>query len=207
MEEKRRQIIARVHQLYMRFGIKSVTMDDAAAHLGISKKTLYDHFTGKEDLVSEVLQCSFNEKTALFDGIRRKNLNAIEELFEMSKIIREIYREYNPSVDFDIRKYYPSLSIRFRELKRKRMLSFSRHNLNKGKKEGLYRFDLNVSVLARLHVFRVGYILDSELFTVKEMTSGNVFHELLVYHLNGIISEEGRRYIRSKHRNFSFTDT
>jgi len=179
-----------------------VTMDDVAGHLGISKKTLYEHFADKEDLVRQVLLWDYDVKHEFFLEIGKKNLNAIEELFEVYKMIKRMYRDYNPSVEYDIRKYYPSLYSRFRDRKRKRIYDLSLQNLNKGKREGLYRSDLNASILARLHVFRVEYILESELFTVKELTSIKVFHELFVYHLNGILSDEGRNVLRTNYKKF-----
>ena len=202
MEERTRQIVPKVYLLYQRFGIKSVTMDDVAQHLGISKKTLYESFTDKEDLVRQVLIWDYDRKFDFFLQIEKKNLHAIEELFEVYKMIKEIYRDYNPSVEYDIRKYYPALYSQLREIKRKRMFELSMKNMSKGKQEGLYRSDLNVSILARLHVFRVENIIESELFSIEELTSIKVFHELFLYHLNGIVSDEGRRILEASHRKF-----
>lgn len=203
MESKVQQIIPRVFKLYQRYGIKSVTMDDVAQHLGISKKTLYEFFTDKEDLVKQVFLWDYNGKFDFFLKIEGKNLNAIEELFEVYQLIKEIFKEYNPSVEYDIRKYYPALFSQFKEIKRKRFYELSLKNLNKGMHEGLYRNDLNSSVLARLHVFRVENILESGLFSVEELTSIPVFHEIFVYHLRGILSEEGKKILEINHEKFS----
>ncbi|MFH1297035.1 MAG: TetR/AcrR family transcriptional regulator [Bacteroidota bacterium] len=200
MEGKVQQIILLVYKLYQRYGIKSVTMDDVARHLGISKKTLYEFFTDKEDLVKQVLIRDYDMKLAFFLEIERKNLNAIEELFEVYKMIKEIFKDYNPSVEYDIRKYYPALFSQLREIKRTRMYELSMKNMNKGKREGLYRSDLNASIVARLHVFRVENILESELFSIEELTSIKVFHEIFVYHLNGILSDKGRQFMTSNYK-------
>lgn len=195
MEAKIQQIVSKVFGLYQRYGIKSVTMDDVAQHLGISKKTLYEFFTDKEDLVRQVLMWDYHRKFSCIEEIRERNLNAVEELFEVNKMIKEIYKDYNPSVEYDIRKYYPSLYAQIRDVKRRKMLELSQNNLSKGKREGLYRNDLNASILARLHVFRVEHILESELFTLEELTSLTVFNEIFLYHLNGILSEKGREFL------------
>lgn len=202
MEDKSKQIIPKVYMLYQRYGIKSVTMDDVSQHLGISKKTLYESFADKEDLVKQVMMWDYDRKLDFFLKIEEKKLNAIEELFEVYKMIKEIYQDYNPSVEYDIRKYYPALFSQLRDIKRKRMYELSMKNLNKGKLEGLYRSDLNASILARLHVFRVENIIESELFSVEELTSIKVFHEIFVYHLNGILSDEGRKFMEEHHRKF-----
>ncbi len=178
-------------------------MDDVAKHLGISKKTLYEFFADKEDLVKQVLLWDYDRKLDFFLQIEAKKLNAIEELFEVYQMIKEMFKDYNPSVEYDIRKYYPSLFSQFREIKRKRMFELSIKNLNKGKSEGLYRSDLDTSILARLHVFRVENILESELFSVEELTSIHVFHEIFVYHLNGILNETGKKILDASPNKFT----
>jgi len=203
MESKVQQILPKVYKLYQRYGIKSVTMDDVAKHLGISKKTLYEFFADKEDLVKQVLLWDYDRKLDFFLQIEAKKLNAIEELFEVYQMIKEMFKDYNPSVEYDIRKYYPSLFSQFREIKRKRMFELSIKNLNKGKSEGLYRSDLDTSILARLHVFRVENILESELFSVEELTSIHVFHEIFVYHLNGILNETGKKILDASPNKFT----
>ena len=203
MEGKVKQIIPLVHELYHRYGIKSVTMDDVSRHLGISKKTLYEFFTNKEDLVKQVMTWDYDRKLTFFLEIEQKKLNAVEELFEVYKMIKEMFRDFKPSVEYDIRKYYPTLFAQLREIKRKRMFELSMKNMTKGKQEGLYRSDLNASILARLHVFRVENIIESELFSVEELTSIKVFHEIFVYHLNGILSAEGREILDSSYKKFS----
>lgn len=178
-------------------------MDDVSQHLGISKKTLYESFADKEDLVKQVMMWDYDRKLDFFLKIGEKKLNAIEELFEVYKMIKEIYQDYNPSVEYDIRKYYPALFSHLRDIKRKRLYELSMKNLNKGKLEGLYRSDLNASLLARLHVFRVENIIESELFSIEELTSIKVFHEIFVYHLYGILSAEGRNFMADRHMKFS----
>jgi len=203
MDDRAYQIIIKVSSLFHRFGIKSITMDDVAKHLGISKKTLYGFFIDKEDLVRQVLMHDYDLKLQAFLEIRKKNLNAIEELFEVYKMITEIYKDYNPSVEYDVRKYYPSLFFQLREVKRTRMFELSMKNMKKGKREGFFRSELNESLIARLHVFRVENILESDIFTLEELTSFHVFHELFVYHLYGILSQQGREYMEENFKRFT----
>jgi len=203
MDNKAHHIITQGSTLFQRYGIKSVTMDDVAKHLGISKKTLYEFFIDKEDLVRQVLMHDYNLKLQAFLEIEQKNLNAIEELFEVYKMITEIFKDYNPSVEYDVKKYYPSLFVQLREVKRTRMLELSRKNMKKGKREGFFRSELNVSLIVRLHVFRVENILESDLFTQEELTSFRIFHELFVYHLYGILSQQGREYMEENFKRFT----
>jgi TetR/AcrR family transcriptional regulator, cholesterol catabolism regulator len=202
MEEKVRHIIEQVRKLYQRYGIKSVTMDDVARHLNISKKTLYEFFTDKEDLVKQVMFLNHESQEKYFSEIEKRELNAVEEVMHVYKLIHGIYSNYNPSMEYDIRKYYPALYVKIREMRRKRMLESAYRNLNKGKKEGLYRKDLNSRIIAKLHVIRIENMFDSDLITLEEITSFKVYHELFVYHIYGILSAEGRKFFEENFRKF-----
>jgi len=194
MKDRVQGILNQVGKLYHRYGIKSVTMDDVASHLGISKKTLYEFFDDKKDLVNQVLRSEHKEHCREFDLILQQNLNAIEELFVIYKNIRQMIQDYNPSMDYDIRKYYPDLFVKIREIRRKTMLDNTIRNMVRGKEEGLYRNDLNTGVVARLHLFRIENLLENDLFSADELISFEIFHEIFVYHLQGIMSSKGREF-------------
>jgi TetR/AcrR family transcriptional regulator, cholesterol catabolism regulator len=195
-------ILEQVRRLYRRYGIKSVTMDDVAHHLNISKKTLYEHFNDKEDLVRSILILENDIHTKVLAEIVSQELNAVEELLEVYRQIHKRFRDYNPSMEYDIRKYYPDLYTNIREIRRKNMLDSFLNNMNKGKKEGLFRQDLNTKIIARLHVLRIENLYDNDLFSIEELTSFNVFHELFVYHMHGILSDKGLRLFRKNFKKF-----
>ena len=205
MNPKAVYILEQVGKLYHRYGIKSVTMDDVATHLGISKKTIYDFFNDKEDLVKQVLLFEHEHKCKFLSAIEDKKFNAIEELFEVYKMINSMYRDYNPSMEYDIRKYYPNLFIRIKEIRRKRMYESVYNNLNKGKKEGLFRKEVNSRTIAKLHVFRTENLFDNDIFTPEELSSFTVFHEIFVYHLNGILSHGGRSFFEKNFDKYKAT--
>jgi AcrR family transcriptional regulator len=205
MNPKVNSILELVHKLYQRYGIKSVTMDDVAKHLGISKKTLYEHFRDKEDLVRNVLLQENNHQVRFFKAIEEKKLNAIEELFEVYKMLNLIFKEYNPSMEYDLRKYYPDLFITITQIRRKRMYESVYNNLNKGKKEGLYRKELNAKIISKLHVIRTENFFDNDIFTQEELISFKMFHEVFIYHLQGILSHEGRSFFENNFDKFKAT--
>jgi AcrR family transcriptional regulator len=200
MKDRTNSILSHVSRLYHRYGIKSVTMDDVARHLGISKKTLYEFFRDKKDLVSQVLESEHVQHCEIFNALELRKLNAIEELFEIYTLIKNLIHEYNPSMEYDIRKYYPELYSHIRSVRRKTLFENSLRNMIKGKKEGLYRKNLDAEVIAKLHLFRIENLYDSDLFTSEELNSFDTFHELFVYHLQGIMSEKGREFFE---KNFS----
>ena len=205
MKPKALDILNQVRRLYQRYGIKSVTMDDVATHLNISKKTIYEHFTDKEDLVRNVLLLEHETRCNRLVAIEEHRYNALEELFEVYKMINTTLKEYNPSMDYDVRKYYPDLFMKVKETRRKRMFEASLNNMNKGKKEGLYRKELNSRMIAKLHVFMTENLHDNDMYTQEEVTSFKMFHELFVYHLQGILSHEGRTFFENNFDKFQAT--
>jgi len=205
MEQKRLYILKQVNKLYHRYGIKSVTMDDVASHIGISKKTLYENFTDKEDLVRQVFLLEQDSRCDVLNALKRKDLNAIEEMFEVYKMIHDMYRNYNPAMEYDLRKYYPDLCIRIKDFRRKRMYESIHENLLKGKKEGFFRKELNARTIARLHVYWTESFLTNDMFTFKEITSFTMFHEVFIYHLQGILSEKGRSFFEHNFEKFKAT--
>ena len=166
-------------------------MDDVAHHLCISKKTLYEYFHDKEDLVKEVMLLEHEHRNKVIHGIAGKGMNSIEELLEVYQLIQKMFREYNPSMEYDLRKYYPDLYNKIKETRRKTIFESTQRNLTKGKKEGLYRKELNTSIISKLHVFRVENLFENDLFPLEELASFKVIHEIFVYHLHGILSLEG----------------
>jgi AcrR family transcriptional regulator len=207
MDTKRQFILEQTGKLYHRYGIKSVTMDDVARHLGISKKTIYEYFSDKEDLVSNVLMHEYEHDCIFLNMIEGRKLNAIEELFEVYKMINTMFKEYNPSMMFDTRKYYPDLYQRIRAVRRKRMFESVFGNLNKGKEEGIYRKELDSVLIAKLHVIRTESFFDNDMFTQEEMMSFKLFHEIFVYHLNGILNQDGRNFFEANFNKFRATIT
>jgi len=194
MDNKKLHILQQVRRLYHRYGIKSVTMDDVARQLCISKKTLYEHFADKEDLVKNVLLMDHQNNSSFFKEIEKKKMDAINEILEVYKVINTMFRDYNTSMEYDLRKYYPDLYSNVKEIRRKRMFETVYCNMNKGKREGLYRKDLNTKIIARLQVIRVENMFENDMFTIEELVSANVFNEIFIYHMQGILSTKGRIY-------------
>lgn len=192
MDTRKLHILEQVRRLYHRYGIKSVTMDDVAKQLCISKKTLYEHFADKEDLVKNVLLMDHQNNSSFFKEIENKKMDAISEILEVYKVINTMFRDYNTSMEYDLRKYYPDLYSYVKEIRRKRMFETVYCNMNKGKREGLYRKDLNTKIIARLQVIRVENMFENDMFTIEELVSASVFNEIFIYHMQGILSAKGR---------------
>lgn len=196
MQEKELKILKGARKLYKKYGIRSVTMDDVANHLGISKKTLYQFVKDKNELVKKVIENDLAIKNEGFTAILDKNLNAIDELLEVNKYINKLFKEYQPGMEFDLKKYYPEYFLEVKERKRVRMYDAVSGNLKKGISEGLYRKDLDVDLLSKLHVFRCENLIEYDVFSRDELLSDHFVNEMFTYHIHGIANEKGLKYLK-----------
>lgn len=192
MNEELKNILLKVRELYMKYGIKSITMDDVARELGISKKTLYQYVIDKDDLVGKFID---NEIALRMEGICkcfRIGLNAIEELFEISIFMNRLMRDQNPATEYDLKKYYPQHFQKTLKARREGIYNYILLNLKKGINEGLYRKEMNREIIAKLYLSRTednSHLND--MFTTEEFTSMKLFVEILTYHIRGIATEKG----------------
>ncbi len=191
MNDELKNILKRVNQLFLKYGIKSVTMDDISHELGISKKTLYQHVKDKNELIDLILDMEFEEKNTCFDHVERTYLNAIDELYQVQKIVNIILKEHSPSSVYDLKKYYPEAYNKMHKFRRDKLMDHIMENLSKGKAEGLYRQDINEELIAKLQVQRIENAFENDLLSIQEMTSPKLFHEIFIYHIRGISSEKG----------------
>jgi TetR/AcrR family transcriptional regulator, cholesterol catabolism regulator len=191
MNEELKNILLKVRELYNKYGIKSITMDDVAMELGISKKTLYQYVTDKDDLVGKFIDNEIFLRHEEICKCFKIGYNAIEELFEISIFMNKITKDQNPATEHDLKKYYPHHFYKMVKTRRERIFNYILQNLKKGKEEGLYRADLNEDIIAKLYLSRIESIHLNDLFTVEEFTSFKLFLELLMYHIRGIATENG----------------
>ncbi|MBK7627347.1 MAG: TetR/AcrR family transcriptional regulator [Bacteroidales bacterium] len=182
----------------MNYGIKSITMDDVSRELGVSKKTLYQFVTDKDDLVGKFIDNEIAIRQEEICKCFRTGLNAIEELFEISIFMNKIMRNQNPATEYDLKKYYPEHYQKIVKARREGIYSYILTNLKNGKKEGLYRDDLNNEIIARLYLSRAESIHTNDLFTIEEFTSHELFIELIKYHVRGIATQKGIDVLEQK---------
>lgn len=199
--DKEQHIISEAIKVFMTYGIKSVTMDDIARHLRMSKKTLYQFVSDKNDLVKKCLDhdCQVTEKT--IDNILEKGLNAIEENFEISKNIVDDLKNIHPSIFYDLEKYYPEAWNTMHELRHEFVAEVMEKNMERGINEGLYREDLDVKIITRLWVARLNIIFDPNFFAMGEFELAEVYRQMFLHHVRGIASSKGVKYIeKNQHK-------
>jgi TetR/AcrR family transcriptional regulator, cholesterol catabolism regulator len=151
MEPKER-ILIKAEELFMQFGIRSVSMDDIANHLGMSKKTLYQYFADKDELVEAVVDGHINEVEGECVHCKSEAKDAIHEIFLTMEHIMAEFSNMNPMLLYDLEKFHFKAYQRFREYKDKFLLQVIRQNIEWGIREELYRPDINVDVLSKYRI-------------------------------------------------------
>lgn len=204
MNKEFENILIKVSALYRKYGIKSVTMDDVAHELGMSKKTLYQYVSDKTELVQMVVE---HIRGCNFRAMKHKkgaDLNAIEELIEVSQYVNSLMRDHSPSYEYDLRKYYPDIFSKLMSARRKLMYESMIANIRKGKKEGLYRSELDEKIISKLHLLRIENMQSSEIFAEEEKHSSKFFREIFVYHIHGLATDKGRKILRDNADKLAF---
>src|SRR4030095_1538700 len=188
----------RVESLFMRFGIKSITMDDVARELGISKKTLYQMVESKDELVIKVLnhhivreksQCICNSQDAA---------NAIDEIFSIMDSNSQELSQMKTNILNDLQKYHRDAWLMIRNFHYDFVLKIIRENILRGRKEGLYREDFDPDIIAKLHLSTVFNLFDEQLFPSGSTSKVVLFKEYMMHFLHGIASAEGLIYLKKK---------
>jgi AcrR family transcriptional regulator len=196
MNKEFEDILKRVSELYRKYGIKSVTMDDVAHELGISKKTLYQFVSDKTELVRMVVE---HVRGCNFSAMKKKewaDLNAIEELIEVSQHLNSVMKDHSPTYEYDLKKYYPDIYRNLMSARRKLMYESMIANIRKGKKEGIYREELDEKIIAKLHLLRIENLQSTEIFDEEEMHTQKFFREVFVYHIHGLATDKGLEILR-----------
>jgi len=198
VKERFEHIIEQARSLFMRCGLRSVTMDDVSRELGISKKTLYQHVIDKPDLVRKTVEKEIESDQKAIEEILIKNLNAIDELIEISHLVAEKFKYLHPSIMYDMQKYYPDSWSLLENYRSRFIVKVILENILKGQKQGYFRTHFKPEVIARLYASKVQLITDIQLFPTSEFDQADVYKESLNYHIHGISNEKGINYLTKK---------
>ena len=190
MEKIKQKYLITIAQQFMKYGVKSVTMDVISKNLSISKKTLYKHFKGKDDIVETLMQFDIEMEKKLMESTCCDSGNAIEETYAFSTIIIDKLKDLNSSVMYDLEKYHSKAWDMFVNHKRGYVYETIKRNLERGLKEGLYRKNLNPEIVAKLYSEKIDVLFNKELFPNEKYTFSEVYSEMMNYHLKGIVSKD-----------------
>jgi AcrR family transcriptional regulator len=194
MEVKER-ILKGAEELFFKYGIKSVTMDDIAKHLAVSKKTIYQFFEDKNEMVETLMTIKLKEDECEFRQIQEQSENMIIEVFNLMKHVEAMFAKTNPNIFYDLQKYHPNAWKQFQAFKLDCMAKFVEGTLDRGKEQGLVRLDINTKLLARLRIEEVEMGLNSTVFPPDKFKMGDVQVALLDHFLHGICTLKGHKLI------------
>ena len=199
MDPKER-ILVKSHELFNRYGIRSVSMDDIAAQLGMSKKTLYQYYTDKDELVNAVFDIVLSDNRAQCADCVKKGENAIHEVFLSFDMLEEMLKTMNPSVLFDMQKYHPAAYRKFEEFKNSFLYKIIKGNLDRGVKEELYRNDIDTDILTRYRLYSVLLSFNPEVFPTVKTHAVFIEQQLIECFVYGLATPKGYKLIE-KYKN------
>ncbi len=189
--EIRERIQQKAEELFRIYGIRSVTMDEIANQLGVSKKTIYQSFSDKSELVDGVISDLLDRNQESCDSCRTRAANAIQEVFFAIQTIREIMADLNPSILFDLERGYPSALKKFVLFKYDFLYDIIMKNLRWGRDEGYYRNDFNMEIFAKARLEMISLPFNEHLFPKSRFTMFEVQKELIGYFLYAIATPKG----------------
>jgi TetR/AcrR family transcriptional regulator, cholesterol catabolism regulator len=193
--DTRTHILATTQELIFRFGIRSVSMDDIAKQLGISKKTIYQFFKDKNEIIHKLMDLKLKEDEKALKGIEKISANVVDEVFNLMKHIGNAIGQINPNVFYDLQKYHPQTWKLFKEFKEHCILKMVEETFIRGIKQSLIRPDINVKILSRLRMEQVEMGFNPNIFPPDKFKILDVQLSLLEHFLYGICTLKGHKLI------------
>lgn len=207
MENKLNKIVEEAYKIFIVNGIRNVSMDDLCRILGISKKTLYQVVENKADLLDKMGDYINSQIRERIEEVSGMNLNAIDVLLEMSKITSENHVKINPIITFEFRKYYPQIHERYLSTKKELIVDAVKKNLEQGIKEGLYRQNLNIEIVAHLYFNKIEEFHNLNREEIADFSYAKIFEVMFENHIRGISNENGIAYFEKQKEKLNFNIT
>ncbi|WP_109681356.1 TetR/AcrR family transcriptional regulator [Xanthomarina spongicola] len=187
----RDKIISNASELFITYGFKSVTMDDIANQIGISKKTIYQHFENKTKLVEATTMHMFEIISHGIDCICELEKNPIEELYDIKSFVMLHLKDEKSSPQYQLQKYYPKISATLKKKQFEVMQKCVTDNLKKGVEKKLFRQDINIDFISRIYFNSMVSLKDQDLFPLNNFSMNMLMENYLEYHLRGICTPKG----------------
>lgn len=189
--EVKEKILARSEELFMRYGFKSITMDEVANHCNISKKTIYQFFSDKDSIINEVVNRHMSADVCRVKVLQEEATSALDEIMRVSEYMKQTIGNIHPSVLYDLKKYHPGAWEAFNKHKHSMMIETVSNNLRRGLGEGVYRSNIDIDILARLRCLQVEAIFNSDLFPVSAFNPATLQIHFVDHFIRGICTKEG----------------
>lgn len=193
--ELKDRIKQKADELYKRYGIKSVTMDEIASQMSVSKKTIYQCFSDKNELVDAVIGDILNYNRNYCQHSRAEAENAIHEVFLAMDSLQTTFENMSPGILFDIERNYPATYKKFKEFKYNFLFDIMKKNIERGKKEELYRENMNSDIIAKTRLECMMIPFNEELFPRSRFSMVFLHQQLIEFFLYGMVTPKGYKLI------------
>jgi len=194
--EVQERIVSKARELFMRYGIRSVSMDDVANQLGISKKTIYQFYTDKDTLVEDVIEIELDSNEHDCRLHKRHSDNAVHEVFLAMDMVRELLSKMNPTLIYDLEKFHPKAYKKYSDYKNKFLYDIIRANLEAGKQEGLYRDEIQTDIMTRFRLASIFLMFNPEVFPLGRHSLADVVTEVTGNFLFGLTTSKGHKLVQ-----------
>ena len=194
MEVKER-ILTKAADLFSRYGIRSITMDEIASQLGISKKTIYQFFTDKDDMVSAVIEQEIARNEMDCNHFRQEAADAVQQVFLALESLDEMLKYTNPLMLYDLEKHHPKAFQKLREYKYRFLYQTLMDNIQWGMDTEVYRSDLQKDIVAKWRIESAFLVFNPDVFPHTRYKISEVNYELAMLFLHGVVTPKGKKLI------------
>ncbi len=193
--EMKERIQQKANDLFRRYGVKSITMDEIAAQLGASKKTIYQYFSDKDELVAAVVKEQIDYAQQTCEANRISSRDAVHELFQAMDFVQQIFSGMNPAMMYDLERFHPQSYRIFLDYKNKYLFDIIRTNLKRGIAEELYRPEINIDVIAKFRLEAMMIAFNQDVYPASKFNLGDLHTAIIEHFLFGVASLKGYKLI------------
>jgi AcrR family transcriptional regulator len=190
MEIKER-ILEKATEMCFRFGVRSVTMDDIAKALGISKKTIYQNFEDKDEVIFKIMETEMSKDKCEWDELGNTSKNTIEKMINAQNLMKKSMEGMNPSIFLDIKRFHTRAWGLFQKHKHEFILKTITDDINTGIAEGLFRENIKVDFMGRYRLEQVEMGFDPDIFPTEKYSMAEIQTTLMDHFIRGILTEKG----------------
>ncbi|HRE52437.1 MAG TPA: TetR/AcrR family transcriptional regulator [Flavitalea sp.] len=193
--ELKDRILQKANDLFHRYGVRSITMDEIASQLGVSKKTIYQYYSDKDELVDRVTAEVIGNAQFNCENLKAGARNAIHEIFQVIDFIRNMFTQMNPAMVFDLNRFHPKAYNLFLNYKNQFLYQMIKENLERGIREGLYRPEINVEIIVKLRLEGMLIAFNQDIFPPSKYNLAEIQQAVIEHFLFGVASLKGYRLI------------
>jgi AcrR family transcriptional regulator len=203
MEDPHKPLLLRIRDLLFLYGTKSITLDDIASRMGISKKTIYSCCPDKKNLVDRIVVDYLSSHRAEAERVRAESRHAIDEVLQMARLARARMEQVSPAFLFDLNKYYPEIWARFEQYRTQEIFGQVVDVIKRGQQEGLFRTDLDTEIVAAMHLQHIRLLTEPGQQPRPERPVGDLIRHIISIFLQGIVTRKGLDVMSQLEKNIS----